>query len=181
MSQPLILKVFQNKESKKSLASVYFHWGAYFEPALNCCRYFINSYDDNLNILEVLYNAFPKSGISSEEKIDAVPSGVEFKPAQDRIEGIIALSNDLQDKFDTYACGIAYVYIDEQIVDVYTLCDPISFEEWESEYEEVIPEISAEFNDFTEVPWDAVDVLRDEIQNAYLSTTDEGYVLQPMG
>lgn len=145
MGQRLTIQIFKNTLETDSLATIYYHWSAYTESALEELRDFYDAYKRYYNsespdaiAVAVLRAVLANGGNLSDEEdkvLNIYPElnkHVNSDMIANRSNGLVAFTKDRQKEFLSYSEGDIRLYLEDQTFDfgVYVEYDP----EFDMEY-----------------------------------------------
>lgn len=103
MGQKLTIQIFKNTLETDSLATIYYHWSAYSESALEELRDFYDAYKRYYN--KVL-NLYPE-----------LNNHVNSDMTANRSNGLVAFTKDHQRELLSYSEGDIRLYLEDQTFD----------------------------------------------------------------
>lgn len=144
MGQRLTIQIFKNELENDSLATVYYHWSAYTESALEELQDFYNAYQEHYDsespdamAVATLQAVLDNGGnLSDDDKVfELYPELKEYYDTNrisDRSNGLVAFTKDRQRELLSYSEGDIRLYLEEKEFDfgVYVTYDP----EFDMEY-----------------------------------------------
>ena len=145
MGQRLTIQIFKNTLETDSLATIYYHWSAYSESALEELRNFYDAYkrynnseSPDAEAVAVLRAVLANGGNLSDEEdkvLNLYPelhNHVNSDMTTNRSNGLVAFTKDRQRELLSYSEGDIRLYLEDQTFDfgVYVEYDP----EYDREY-----------------------------------------------
>lgn len=145
MGQRLTIQIFKNELETDSIATVYYHWSAYTESALEELRDFYDAYKRYYNsestdamAVAILRAVLANGGNLSDEEdkvLNLYPElnkHVNSDITANRSNGLVAFTKDRQRELLSYSEGDIRLYLEDQTFDfgVYVEYDP----EFDREY-----------------------------------------------
>ena len=144
MGQRLTIQIFKNTLETDSLATVYYHWSAYTESALEELQDFYNAYKEHYNsespdaMAVAIFQAVLDNGGNLSDEGDVFNIYPALKEYHDtdrlshRSNGLVAFTKDRQRELLSYSEGDIRLYLEEKEFDfgVYVTYEP----EFDMEY-----------------------------------------------